>query len=173
MLAEFLDMLDLAFANETFDYQGEHYSLPSTHISARPVNGVPDIWIAGDHEFGHRLCARKGYVPMFTGRWLGADYQRQQRDSGKEAEALMARAKTEAEAHRKASAALAEVLARQEQMMTEKIARAEAAAVQQVRSHAVMLAMAATVKLLESKLTGAAGDALIDTAIGALPDRLH
>jgi alkanesulfonate monooxygenase SsuD/methylene tetrahydromethanopterin reductase-like flavin-dependent oxidoreductase (luciferase family) len=80
MLSEFLDMLDLAFANETFDYQGEHYSLPSTHISARPVNGVPAIWIAGDHEFGHRLCARKGYVPMFTGRWLGADYQRQQRD---------------------------------------------------------------------------------------------
>ncbi|MBN4083121.1 F0F1 ATP synthase subunit B [bacterium AH-315-B06] len=103
-----------------------------------------------------------------------ASYQRQQRDAGREAEDLMARAETEAEAHRKAStAALAAVLERQEQLMKEKIARAEAAAVQHVRNQAVTLAMAATAKLLEEKLTGAAGDALIDTAIGALPDRLH
>jgi alkanesulfonate monooxygenase SsuD/methylene tetrahydromethanopterin reductase-like flavin-dependent oxidoreductase (luciferase family) len=80
MLGEFLDMLALAFAEESFEYQGEHYTLPSTHISARPVDGVPEIWVAGDHEYGHRMCARKGYVPMFTGRWLGADYQRQQRE---------------------------------------------------------------------------------------------
>ena len=65
------------------------------------------------------------------------------------------------------------VLERQEQLMTEKIARAEAAAVQQVRNQAVMLAVTATAKLLEAKLAGAAGDALIDSAIGALPDRLH
>ena len=52
-------------------------------------------------------------------------------------------------------------------------ARAESAAIQQVRDHAVTLAMAATAKILEEKLTGAAGDALIDNAIGALPDRLH
>lgn len=103
-----------------------------------------------------------------------ASYQRQQRDAGKEAEALMAQAKTAAEAHRKASAAaLATVLERQEHLMIEKIERAEAAAVQQVRNQAVMLAMTATVKLLEAKLAGAAGDALIDSAIGALPDRLH
>lgn len=103
-----------------------------------------------------------------------ASYQRQQRDAGQEAEELMARAKIEAENHRKASAAaLATMLERQEQLMTEKIARAEVAAVQKVRDQAVTLAMAATVKLLEEKLTGAAGDALIDTAIGALPDRLH
>lgn len=105
---------------------------------------------------------------------LLASYQRQQRDAGKEAEDLLAQAKSEAETHRKASAiALAAVLARQEQLMTDKIARAEAAAVQQVRDQAVNLAMAATAKLLEEKLTGAAGDALIDDAIGGLPDRLH
>ena len=103
-----------------------------------------------------------------------ASYQRQQRDAGSEAEELMARAKTEAQFHGKASAlALKAVLQRQELLMTEKIARAEAAAVQQVRDQAVTLAMAATAKLLEEKLAGAAGDALIDTAIGALPDRLH
>ncbi|GIS91453.1 MAG: hypothetical protein CM1200mP20_14940 [Pseudomonadota bacterium] len=59
MLGEFIDMLDLAFLEETFEFHGEHYDLPSTHISARPVNGLPQIWIAGDHEYGHRLCARK------------------------------------------------------------------------------------------------------------------
>jgi alkanesulfonate monooxygenase SsuD/methylene tetrahydromethanopterin reductase-like flavin-dependent oxidoreductase (luciferase family) len=53
--------------------------MPSTHISARPVSGLPEIWIAGDHESGHRLCARRGYVPLFTGRWNGADYQREMR----------------------------------------------------------------------------------------------
>lgn len=79
MLDEFLEMLELAFGAETFTYEGEHYRMPSTHISARPVSGVPEIWIAGDHDFGHRLCARKGYVPMFTGRWSGAGYQRDMR----------------------------------------------------------------------------------------------
>jgi alkanesulfonate monooxygenase SsuD/methylene tetrahydromethanopterin reductase-like flavin-dependent oxidoreductase (luciferase family) len=43
------------------------------------VAGLPEIWIAGDHEFGHRLCARRGYVPMFTGRWGGAAYQSEMR----------------------------------------------------------------------------------------------
>jgi F-type H+-transporting ATPase subunit b len=103
-----------------------------------------------------------------------ASYQRQQRDAGGEAEELMAQAKIQAQAHRKAAAAaLEEVLKRQEQLMTEKIARAESAAIQQVRDQAVTLAMTATAKILEEKLTGAAGDALIDNAIGALPDRLH
>ena len=73
-LEEFLDMLELAFDNETFSYVGNHYRMPETHISARPVDGCPDIWVAGDGEVGHRLCARRGYFPMFTGRWLGADY---------------------------------------------------------------------------------------------------
>ncbi len=74
MLEEFLDMLELAFDNETFSYEGAHYRMPETHISARPVNGRPDVWVAGDGDAGHRLCARRGYAPMFTGRWLGAAY---------------------------------------------------------------------------------------------------
>ncbi len=80
MLEEFLDMLHLAFTQETFSYDGAHYAMPETHISARPVDGIPEIWVAGDNEFGHRLCARRGYTPMFTGRWLGADYLRTMRE---------------------------------------------------------------------------------------------
>ena len=74
MLEEFLDMLELAFTRNTFTYEGKHYNLPETHISARPVNGIPEIWLAGDNEMGHRLAARRGLVPMFTARWNGADY---------------------------------------------------------------------------------------------------
>ena len=74
MLEEFLDILELAFAGETFSFDGTHYQIPSTHISARPVAGLPEIWIAGDNEFGHRLCARRGYVPLFTGRSGGPEY---------------------------------------------------------------------------------------------------
>lgn len=80
MLEEFLDMLELAFTQETFSYAGAHYAMPSTHISARPVNGMPDIWVAGDNASGHRLCARRGFAPMFTGRWLGADYLKTMRE---------------------------------------------------------------------------------------------
>ena len=80
MLEEFLEMLEQAFSHETFTYDGAHYQMPSTHISARPVNGRPDIWLAGDNEQGHRLCARHGYTPIVTGRWHGADYQRSMRE---------------------------------------------------------------------------------------------
>ena len=80
MLEEFLDMLNLAFTQETFSYEGRHYRMPSTHISARPVDGIPEIWIAGDNEAGHRLCARRGHVPMYTGRWLGPDYLKTMRE---------------------------------------------------------------------------------------------
>ena len=48
MLTEFLDMLLLAFGQETFAYDGRYYQLPETHISARPVNDIPNIWLAGE-----------------------------------------------------------------------------------------------------------------------------
>lgn len=79
MLEEFLDILDAAFESEVFSHEGAHFRVPPTHISSRPVNPRPEIWIAGDNEFTHRLCARRGHVPMFTGRWNGADYLAQMR----------------------------------------------------------------------------------------------
>lgn len=103
-----------------------------------------------------------------------ASYQRKQRDAAQEAEAMLAQAKAEAEAHRKgAEIALKTMLARQEQLAQEKIQQAEAAAIQEIRDRAVTVALAATVKLLEEKLSGAAGDAMIDDAIKLLPSKLH
>ncbi len=48
-LAEFMEMLELAFTRDTFSYSGKHYRLPETHIASRPVKGLPEIWVAGDN----------------------------------------------------------------------------------------------------------------------------
>ena len=79
LLEEFLDMLHAAFTSETFSHHGEHYTIPSTHISARPVGDIPPSGSPVTARAGHRLCARRGYVPMFTGRWGGAEYLREMR----------------------------------------------------------------------------------------------
>ena len=69
-----------AYANETFSFDGDFTALPETNISTRPPGGVPPIWIAGDSESTHKLAARRGFVPIITGRWFGADYLAEQRE---------------------------------------------------------------------------------------------
>ena len=79
LTAEFMEMLELAFTQETFDYDGEHLRAPQTHISSRPANGIPEVWIAGDSAEVHRIAARRGYVPFFAGRHHGSAYLAQAR----------------------------------------------------------------------------------------------
>ena len=79
-LDEFLALMDRAYAEETFTFDGEFTALPETSISTRPAGGVPPIWIAGDSESTHRLAARRGFVPIITGRWFGANYLAEQRE---------------------------------------------------------------------------------------------
>jgi alkanesulfonate monooxygenase SsuD/methylene tetrahydromethanopterin reductase-like flavin-dependent oxidoreductase (luciferase family) len=67
-LFEFMEMLELAFTRDVFSYDGKHYRLPETHIAPRPVNGLPEIWVAGDNPALHRLAARKGWAVMLTPR---------------------------------------------------------------------------------------------------------
>jgi len=74
IMEEFMDMFDLAFTQETFEFDGEHFQLPETHISAQPVGSRPEVWLAGDNPVIHRIAARRGYVPLITGRLLGAQY---------------------------------------------------------------------------------------------------
>ncbi len=78
-LDEFLALLERAYADETFSFDGAFTALPETSISTRAPAGVPPIWIAGDSEATHRLAARRGFVPIITGRWFGADYLAEQR----------------------------------------------------------------------------------------------
>ena len=78
-LEEFLALMERAYAGETFAFNGAFTSLPETSISTRPPEGVPPIWIAGDSEATHRLAARRGFVPIVTGRAQGSDYLAEQR----------------------------------------------------------------------------------------------
>ncbi len=105
---------------------------------------------------------------------LLANYQRQQRQAIQDAENIVARAKEDAGRHRaEADEAMKEMVRRQEEQAREKIAQAEAAAIQEVRSMAVDLAMAASEKLLADKLAGDEGSRLIDKSISEIPQKLQ
>ena len=105
---------------------------------------------------------------------LLANYQRQQRQAIQDAEAIVARAKEEAERHRaEADEAMKDMVRRQEEQAREKIAQAETAAIQEVRSMSVEVAMAAAEKLLADRLTGDEGSRLIDNSIEDIPRKLQ
>ena len=105
---------------------------------------------------------------------LLANYQRQQRQAMQDAENIVARAKEEAGRHRaEADEAMKEMVRRQEEQAREKIAQAEAAAIQEVKLMAVDLAMAASEKLLADKLVGDEGSRLIDKSISEIPQKLQ
>jgi len=101
-------------------------------------------------------------------------YQAKQRDALKEAEGIVAMARTEAgvlEADLKAQ--LEQRLKRREAQALDKIAQAEAAAVAEVREAAVELALAATRRVLIEKVDAAAAAGLVDSSIQDLPKRLR
>jgi F-type H+-transporting ATPase subunit b len=103
-----------------------------------------------------------------------AEYKRKQRDAAKEAEDLLANARHEAELLRKqAEKDLAETLARREKAALDKIAQAEAHAVQDVRAQAVDIAMAATAKLLSENVDPQRDQAMVNQAIKDLGQKLH
>jgi len=105
---------------------------------------------------------------------LLANYQRQQRQAIQDAEAIVARAKEEAERHRaEADEAMKDMVRRQEEQAREKIAQAETAAIQEVRAMSVELAMAAAEKLLADRLAGDEGANLIDRSIEDIPRKLQ
>lgn len=105
---------------------------------------------------------------------LLAEYQRKQRDATREIDDILAHARNEAERNgRTATEALETSLRRREQLAMDKIAQAEADALQAVRNAAVDIAIAATRKLLADRMDGAASAALIDRAIAELPQKLH
>lgn len=105
---------------------------------------------------------------------LLASYQRKQREASQEAEEIIKKAREDAELHRKETEkSMEEMLKRQEALAVDKIAQAEAAAVQEVRDIAVELAIAATRKILTEKVTGELSDKLVDEAIAELPQKLQ
>jgi F-type H+-transporting ATPase subunit b len=105
---------------------------------------------------------------------LLADYQKKHRNAGQEADAIVEQARREAQLYaQETRAALTETLERRTKQAEDKIARAEAQAVDDVRSAAVDMAIAAAERVLREKAAGAAGAALIDDTIRGLKGRLN
>ncbi len=105
---------------------------------------------------------------------LLATYQRQQRDAVKEAEAIVEHAREEAERlTQQGRERLEAALERREKQAMDRIAQAEAAALEQVQDHTVDVAIGATRNFLADNLKGKQAEALIETAIKDLPKKLH
>ncbi len=103
-----------------------------------------------------------------------AEYQRKQRDALKEAEQIIALARSEAErAAAEAASELEAALQRRQALALERIALAERKAIAEVRNAAVDLAVAAVRQMLAQQLDRQRKSALIDTAIAELPRLLH
>jgi F-type H+-transporting ATPase subunit b len=103
-----------------------------------------------------------------------AEYQRKQRDALKEAEAIVAHGRTEAErTAAQAARDLEAALNRRQQLALEKIALAESKAKAEVRNTAVDIAVAAVRHILAQNLDAERKSQLIDDAIAELPQRLH
>lgn len=103
-----------------------------------------------------------------------AEYQRKQRDALKEADAIIAHARSEAErAGERVARDLAAALERRQRLALEKMALVEAKAMAEVRDAAVDIAIAALRQVLAQDLDPQRRAALIDEAIAALPPSLH
>lgn len=105
---------------------------------------------------------------------LLATYQRKQRDAANEAEAIIAHAREESEriaAHGKER--IEASLARREQLALERIKRAEAQALTDVRAHAIDVAVEATRSYLADRVTDPQAEKLLEAAIKELPKKLH
>ncbi len=105
---------------------------------------------------------------------LLATYQKKQRDAVREAEDIIAQAEQESMRLVEYGRERLEVtLARREQLAIERIGRAEAAALDEVRNHTINIAVEATRDLLANKVSAKKADAMVDAAIKELPDNLH
>ncbi len=105
---------------------------------------------------------------------LLASYQRKQRDAMKEAEGIVEHAKEEAErTSAEAEANLQETIKRRTEMAMDKIARAEAQALQDVRNTAVDVAVDAARALIEKNLDESKAAALVEESISGIDEKLH
>ncbi len=105
---------------------------------------------------------------------LLATYQRKQRDAVKETEVIVEHAGEEAERlFQQGRARLEAAVVRRQKLALERIAQAEAAAVEVVHGHAVDVALDATRGYLTESLKGKQAVALVDAAIKELPKKSH
>lgn len=105
---------------------------------------------------------------------LLAEYQQKQREAEGDAQAIIAHAKTEAELIAERSARdLEQALERRSRLAEERIAQAEAKAVDEIRAAAVDVAIAAARDVIAGELDQTRSAALVDAAISVLPQGLR
>jgi F-type H+-transporting ATPase subunit b len=105
---------------------------------------------------------------------LLADYQRKAREAELEAKTIIDQAKHEAEAlAAETKKNLAETLARRTKLAEDKIARAEAQALGEVRSSAVEAAVAAAEQILKTRVSGDVAQKLVTDGIADLKGKLN
>ena len=105
---------------------------------------------------------------------LLAEYKRKQASAMDDVEAIVAQARSSAEAMKESSVAnLATSMKRREEAAVLRIKQAELQATQEVRHQTVDVAVAALEKLLADKASGKVGTGLVDDAIKQLPSSIH
>jgi F-type H+-transporting ATPase subunit b len=105
---------------------------------------------------------------------LLADYKKKHAEAENEAKAIIDNAKREAEALAvETRKNLTESIQRRTKMAEDKIARAEAQAIAEVRGTAVDVATGAAERLLAEKMAGQGGASLLDQSIRDLKTRLN
>jgi F-type H+-transporting ATPase subunit b len=105
---------------------------------------------------------------------LLTEYKRKEGEAAAEAETIIAHAKEEAERIAAHSAQeLEQALQRRQRLAEERIAQAEAKAVDEIRAVAVDVAISAAREVIASEMDENRGGALLDNAIAALPQRLR
>ena len=105
---------------------------------------------------------------------LLAAYQRKQRDAEKEAEDIIVQARAEAERLAiETRAALEAQLARRTKMAEDKIAQAEAQAVNEVRALAAETAVAAARRVIAASMTPERAKSLLDASITAVKAKVN
>jgi F-type H+-transporting ATPase subunit b len=105
---------------------------------------------------------------------LLADYERKGRDAEKEAAEILAQAQREAEIlAQETRKKFEDTIARRTRMAQDKIARAKAQALSDVRSQTIEVAIAAARSLIDKKLTAAAASKLVDMSISGLKGKLN
>ncbi|MEO1264666.1 MAG: F0F1 ATP synthase subunit B [Pseudomonadota bacterium] len=105
---------------------------------------------------------------------LLADYKRKAAKAEDEARAIVDNAQQEAQAlAAETRKALQDTLERRTRMAEEKIERAEAQAVSEVRAAAIERAVGAAERIIRARVDGDQGDVLITDAIAKLPAKLN
>jgi len=105
---------------------------------------------------------------------LLADYQRRSREAEDETKTILEQAKREGEAlAAETRKTLQESVERRTKLAEEKIERAEAQALSDVRTAAVESAIAVAEKILKSRVAGATADTLIENGIRDLDGKLN